>query len=67
MPNTNSPGNCPNCGSTDLKYRRQSESANYSHPSVRYPFKCNKCGKEGAEVYMLEFSNYEDEDGEQIE
>jgi hypothetical protein len=58
------PGICPYCKKVGrLEYGTREDAEN----GMRYPFRCPDCGGEGAEVYILEFSNYEDEEGEMID
>jgi hypothetical protein len=45
-------GNCPSCYSLDLTYE---EPVNIGSTSVLFKFKCNRCGKEGKEIYGLKY------------
>lgn len=47
-----SQGDCPHCGSDDLEYG----DAYLDGDLYIYNFKCNNCGTEGKERYVLDFS-----------
>lgn len=57
------PGVCPFCKEVGrLNYGTREDHEN----GMSYPFNCPDCGKSGHEVYVLNFSHYEDEEGEYI-